>query len=84
MFLFLFVILSERGPRRTLQPFRGPHELGVPNERTLLIGVKEQVFVRGVEVGGGESKDLLFGFRRNGWETTKAHSHLLGRCLSGY
>ena len=35
------VILSERGPRRTLQPFRGPHE---------------QVFVRGVEVGGGESK----------------------------
>ena len=36
--------LSERGPRRTLQPFRGPHE---------------QVFVRGVEVGGGESKDLL-------------------------
>jgi len=37
----LLVILSERGPRRILQHFRGPHE---------------QVFVRGVEAGGGESK----------------------------
>jgi 6,7-dimethyl-8-ribityllumazine synthase len=32
---------------------RGPHELGVPSERSLLTGVKGQVFVRGVE--GGQS-----------------------------
>jgi hypothetical protein len=29
-------------------PCRGPHELGVPNERFLLVGVKGQVFVAGV------------------------------------
>jgi hypothetical protein len=39
---------GERGPWHSLQPFRGPHE---------------QVFVRGVDVRGGESKDLRLCFK---------------------
>jgi len=29
---------------------RGPHGFGVPSERSMLAGVKGQVFVRGVEI----------------------------------